>query len=240
MPFTKKQNAFFHAASDRGQPGMKGLAKESEHLMSKGEARQPVKMFSGGDLSFRNPGSMPRSDKSSGPFHHGHHGHPGESMSDDEDGEGMAHGGTCYACGGPVGEHGMAYGGEAGEYGAHGEEGSMEEESSPMFDGVSHFAGGGILGGIGDILGGGGSSEGEDEKNKADAATEMAAAPSGAQHYFEKMGGPSPYAFGGGVDGDDYGEGEMEDEGETEGETGQYEDTEHRRRAAFTDAIGRR
>lgn len=51
MPFTDKQNRYFHAAAARGEPGMHKLAKESEDLMREGHVKPPVhaqKMSDGG------------------------------------------------------------------------------------------------------------------------------------------------------------------------------------------------
>lgn len=43
MPYTAKQRRFFHAAAERGEPGMKRLAKEADEYARKGEEKKPVK-----------------------------------------------------------------------------------------------------------------------------------------------------------------------------------------------------
>lgn len=43
MPFTEKQRRFFHAAEERGEPGMKRLAEEADAYAKAGKEKPPVK-----------------------------------------------------------------------------------------------------------------------------------------------------------------------------------------------------
>jgi hypothetical protein len=43
MPFTEKQRRYFHAAAERGEQGMTGLASEADKLAKAGKERSPVK-----------------------------------------------------------------------------------------------------------------------------------------------------------------------------------------------------
>lgn len=43
MPYTAKQRRYFHAAAERGEPGMAHMAKKADKYAKEGEEKPPVK-----------------------------------------------------------------------------------------------------------------------------------------------------------------------------------------------------